>query len=158
MDKLISDNAQVEISRKAKDIFRAYVIGNWHSEPHQQQQNYAERKYQHVKSTTNRMMERSGSPAYTWLLALLYVCFVLNHTASAVLSWRTPLERLTGTTPDISPLLRFYWWQPVYYKLDDSDFPSDTREKRGRFVGIAEHVGHSMTYKILTDDTKKVIH
>ena len=103
------------------------------------------------------MMERSGSPAYTWLLALLYVCFLLNHTASAVLDWRTPLERLTGTTPDISPLLRFYWWQPVYYKLDDSDFPSDTREKSGRFVGIAEHVGHAMTYKILTDDTHKII-
>ena len=104
------------------------------------------------------MMERSGSPAHTWLLAPIYACFFLNHTASAVLSWRTPLEQLTSTTPDISPLLRFYWWQPVYYKLDDSDFPSDTREKRGRFVGIAEHVGHSMTYKILTDDTKKVIH
>ena len=25
------------------------------------------------------------------------------------------------------------------------------------FVGIAEHVGHAMTYKILTSDTKKVI-
>ena len=33
MDKLISDNAQVEVSGKAKDVFRAYVIGNWHSEP-----------------------------------------------------------------------------------------------------------------------------
>ena len=113
---------------------------------------------QHVKSTTNQMMERSGAPAYTWLLALIYMCFVLNHTVLVVLSWHTPLERLTGTPPDISPLLRFYWRQPVYYKLDDSDFPSDTREKRGHFVGIAEHVGHSMTYKIVTDDTKKVIH
>ena len=44
MDKLISDNAQVEVSGKAKDIFRAYVIGNWHIEPQQQQQNYAERR------------------------------------------------------------------------------------------------------------------
>ena len=157
MDRLVSDNAQVETAGRAKDIFRAYVIGHWSSEPHQQHQNYAERKYQHVKNTTNRMMERSGSPANTWLLALLYVCFLLNHTASSVLKWRTPLERLNGTTPDISPLLRFYWWQPVYYKLDDSDFPSETREKRGRFVGIAEHVGHAMTFKILTDDTHKVI-
>lgn len=105
MDQLISDNAQVEIAGKAKDIFRAYVIGNWSSEPHQQQQNYAKRKYQHVKNTTNQMMERSGSPAYTWLLTLLYVCFLLNHAASVVLNWCTPLERLTGITPDISPLL-----------------------------------------------------
>ena len=104
------------------------------------------------------MMERAGSPAYTWLLALFYVCFLLNHTASKLLNWRTPLERLTGTTPDISPLLRFHWWQPVYYKVDDSNFPSDTTEKSGRFVGIAENVGHAMTYKILTDDTVSYTH
>ena len=96
MDQLITDSARVETMGKAKDIFRAYVIGNWSSEPHRRQQNYAERKYQHVKGTVNRMMERSASPCYTWLLALLYVCFLLNHTASAVLGWRTPLERLTG--------------------------------------------------------------
>ena len=80
------------------------------------------------------MMEQSGSPEYTWLLDLIYVCFVLNHTVSEILAWRTPLEQLTGKTPDISPLLRFYWWQPVYYKLDDYEFPSDTIEKRGCFV------------------------
>ena len=106
----------------------------------------------------NRMMERSGSPGFTWLLALIYVCFLLNHMALAVLGWRTPLECLTGSTPDVSPLLRFHWWQPVYYKLDDSDFPSDTREKQGRFVGIVEHVGHAMKFKVLTDDTNKVIY
>ena len=37
MDKLISDRAQVEITGRVKDILRAYVIGNWCSEPHQQQ-------------------------------------------------------------------------------------------------------------------------
>ena len=46
----------------------------------------------------------------------------------------------------------------MYYKLDDSDFPSESTEGRGQWVGIAEHVGHAMTYKILTDDTKKVIY
>jgi hypothetical protein len=46
----------------------------------------------------------------------------------------------------------------VYFKLDDASFPSDRREWRGRFVGINEHVGHAMTYMILTDDTQKIIH
>ena len=108
MDKLISDGAMVETRGRAQDLFRAYVIGNWHSEPHQQHQNFAERKYQQVKNTTNCMMEHAGSPASAWLLALLYVCFLLNHTANETLKWRTPLECLTGTTPDISPLLRFH--------------------------------------------------
>ena len=46
----------------------------------------------------------------------------------------------------------------VYYKIDDSDFPSDSWEGQGWFVGIAEHVGHAMTFKVLTLDTKKVIY
>jgi hypothetical protein len=45
----------------------------------------------------------------------------------------------------------------MFYKLDDSDFPSDSREKHGRWVGIAENVGHAMTLKILMDGTRKII-
>jgi hypothetical protein len=105
----------------------------------------------------NTIMDRTGLPPQTWLLALMYVCFVLNFTASASLNWRTPMEILTGSTPDISPLLSFRWWEPVFFKLDDASFPSDSRERRWRFVGISEHVGHAMTYMILTDDTQKII-
>jgi hypothetical protein len=143
--KLVSDRAQVEISGRVKDILRSLIIGNWQSEPYQQHQNPAERKYQDVKRMANTIMDRTGSPPQTWLLALMYVCFVLNFTASASLNWRTPMEILTGSTPDISPLLSFRWWEPVYFKLDDASFPSDSRERRGRFVGISEHVGHAMT-------------
>ena len=82
-------------------------------------------------------MEISDSPAYCWLLALLYGCFILNHTSTSKLKWRNPLEK---NTCNISPLLRFYWWQTAYLKIDNSDFPSDTRKKRGHFVGIVEHV------------------
>ena len=60
--------------------------------------------------------------------------------------------------PDISPLLLFSFWDPVYYKLDDADFTSCSTKGRGRWLGIAENVGHAMIYKILTDDTKKVIY
>ncbi len=43
----------------------------------------------------------------------------------------------TGSTNDISPLLCFHFWEPV---------------------GISESVGHAMIFKILMDDTLKVIH
>ena len=36
-------------------------------------------------------------------------------------------------------------------------FTSDSCEPRGRFVVITEHVGHAMTFKILTNDMTKVI-
>ena len=89
---------------------------------------------------------------------VLYICFLCNHLAHASLQHRTPLEYLTGITPDISPLLRFHWWERVYYKIDDSAFPLDSTEASGRFVGIAEQVGHAMTYKILADHLQKVIY
>ena len=68
------------------------------------------------------------------------------------------MEKLTGSTPDISSLLCFRFYEPVYYKLDDSEFPSESTEKLGYFVGIADSVGHALTFKVLTDDTNKVIY
>ena len=155
--KLVSDHAQVEISKRVLDLLRSLCIDNWQSEPYQQHQNPAERRYQTVKRVTNTLMDRTGAPADTWFLCMSYVCFILNHTACKSLKWQIPLRVLTGITPDISPLLRFSFYQPVYYVENEPSFPSDTREKRGRFVGIAEHVGHVMTFRILTDDTRQII-
>jgi hypothetical protein len=156
-NKLISDRAQVEISKKVQDILRTLFISDWQSEPHQQQQNPAERRYQMVKNAANRVMDRTGAPAYTWLLCLTYVCFLLNHMWDDSVSG-VPLTLLTGVTVDISVLLRFYFWQKVYYKLEDPGFPSDSKEGVGHIVGISEHVGHALTWKILTEDTNKVIY
>ena len=158
MTKLISDRAQVEISNKVQDILRNLIIGDWQSEPHQQHQNPAERRYQDVKRVTNTMMDRTGTPPSLWLLALMHVCFILNFTANSSIGDAIPMTVLTGTTHDISPLLQFDWYEPVYYMANESGFPSESKEKRGRFVGIAEHVGHALTYKILADDTNKVIY
>ena len=139
------------------DILRALFIDDWQSEPHRQHQNPAERRIQTVKRRTNTLLDRTGAPAYTWLLAITYVCFALNFTYNAVID-NVPMNLATGSTEDISPLLRFRYWQPVYYMNDDSDFPSDSTEERGRFIGISESVGHYMTFKILTDKSTKIIH
>jgi hypothetical protein len=69
-----------------------------------------------------------------------------------------PIRMSTGSTNNISPLLCFHFWEPVYYKFVDSDFPSDSREKCGHFVGISESVRHAMPFKILTDSTLNLTH
>ena len=158
MDKLVSDRVKTEIGQHEQDILQALFISLWQCKPHQRQQNLAERKYQMLRRYTNTTLSRTGAPPNTWLLCLLYVCFLLDRLACQSLQWRTPPEALEGSTPDISPLLHFSFWDSVYYKFDDSDFPSGSTEGRGRWVGIAENVGHAMTYQILTDDTKKVIY
>jgi hypothetical protein len=104
---LISGCAQVEISNKVKDILWSLCIYNWQREPHQQHQNPCEPRYQNLKMMTNTVLDRTGSPAYLWLLCLQYVAFILNNSVSDALNGATPLQLLTGSTNDISPLLFF---------------------------------------------------
>ena len=64
---------------------------------------------------------------------------------------QTPIEACFGDTPDLSPLLQFTFYKPVYFLDQDARFP-ETRERLGRFVGIAENHGDTLTYWILTPD------
>ena len=158
MDKIISDRAQAEVSNRVKGILRAYCIEDWQSEPHYQHQNFAEGRYKHVKNMTNTVLNRTGAPAFCWLLCLLYVCFLMNSTAAEAFDYTmTPLTKLTGQTNDISMFLYFRFWEAVYYNEQEPSFPGDSTEKRGRFVGVARNVGHALTYKVLTDDTQEII-
>ena len=40
---------------------------------------------------------------------------LLNVIAHRQLNWRTPTEVCFGYTPDISPFLRYEFYEPVYY-------------------------------------------
>jgi hypothetical protein len=154
--KLISDSAQVFIGNKVQDILRTLCISHWQSEPHQQHQNAAERRFQTIKRSANRLLDRNGAPANTWLLCLQYVCYLLNHTYNDNIKG-VPLNCLTGVTVDISALLRFHFWQRVNYKNVDYGFPSDSTESMGYIVGISEHCGHALTWQDLSSDTDRFI-
>ena len=153
MDKLLSDSAKTEISNKVMDILRAYHISNWHSESYHQNQNPAEWRYRTIKSWTNTVMNRSGSPANCWFLCLLYVCHLLNHISYTALDGKIPLLVLTAITPDISIILLFTFYQPVFYATYDQNFPSKSEERAGYWVGFGEHCGDAMTPKILDHET-----
>jgi transposase InsO family protein len=155
--KLVSDRAQAQTSKAVQDYLRWLFIDDWQSEPHRQNQNPAERRYQDIKRLANRVIDRTGAPPRLWLLALRYASFVYNHSAVESLGWLTPIQVLTGTTPDISVLLRFSFYEKVYFKTEEPSFPSDSPESIGYMVGIAEHVGHAMTYKVLDPKTNTVL-
>jgi hypothetical protein len=157
-DALLSDNAKAQIGKNVQQILRMYRIADFQCEPHYQHQNYAERRIQEIKKTVNALLDRTGTPPTFWLLAMLYVINLMNHLAVASLDWKTPLEVAHGQKPDISPFLHFRWWEPVYYEAPATNgFPSESVEKTGRWVGIAEHQGDVLTYLVLTDDTLQVI-
>jgi hypothetical protein len=157
MDCLISDNAKAQIFDRVRDILRTFCIKDWQSEPYKGNQNFAERGWKDTKTRFNNMMNTTGASPKTWLLALKYTCKIQNHLAIESLNWRTPTEWLLGYTPDITVFLQFRFWEPVYYAKYDGKFPADSTEELGRFVGIGKHVGHAMTFKILTGEDK-VIH
>jgi len=83
------------------------------------------------------------------------VCFLLNHTYCASINC-VPLQHAAGSRVNISLLLCFYFWEQVYYKVDDSDFPSDFHEAICNMVGIAENDGHAITNKAVTIDAQKL--
>ena len=158
MDKLVSDSAKNEISHKVQDILRAYNISDWQSEPHHQNQNLAEWRYRTIKAWTKTLMNRTGSPAYCWLLTLQYVCYILNHISTGSLGGQVPLQVLYGVTPDISIMLLYTFYQPIFYATHDQHFPSDSEERAGYWVGFAEHCGDSLTHKVLDAETLRIIH
>ena len=161
MTTLITDGGRYEISKKVADLLRSLFIKQHESEPYHQHQNKAEQRYGVVKRYINTLMNLTGAPAHCWLLCMLYVCHLLNATASPALGGLTPLQALTGQVPDISHFLHFSFWEPIYYKVDESEpdhrFPSQSNEKRGHWVGFAENKGDQLTWKILTDDTNTII-
>jgi hypothetical protein len=150
MDKSISDFARAKTSTGIKDILRALLIADWQSEPYQQNQNCAENRYSTIKAATNRVLNQSGAPPECWLLALEYVCHVLNHLASSTLEWKPPLQVLTGQTQDSSTLLVCAFYESVYYNPHHDAFPTNLNEDLGRWVGVANSVGDTLTIKLLT--------
>ena len=68
------------------------------------------------------------------------------------------LLALTGITPEISIILLFTFYQPVFYATYDQHFPCESEERAGYWVGFGEHCGDAMTHKILDHDTQKIIY
>jgi hypothetical protein len=126
---LFSDNAKVQIGKCVHDILRLYSIKDFQCEPEYQHQNFAERKIGDVKRLSSSIMDRTGTPAAFWLLCLFYVIFLLNHMSSDALGGITPIEEATCVKGNISPLLKFHWWEPVLYQAEGAFLPIVKKSK-----------------------------
>ena len=154
---LFSDNAKNQIGRAVQDILRMYAIKDFKCEPHHQHQNFAERRIQEIKKSCNQVMDRTNTPSQLWLLCVNYIVYVHNRISNDTLKRLTPIEVATGQQPDISALLAFRWYEPVYFKATQQHFPSTSNERIGHIVGIAEHQGDALTFLVLDSVTHKVV-
>ena len=158
MTKLLSDYAKVEISNKVKDIHRMYHSSSWHSESYHQNQNPAEGRYCTLKKLDQHHQDRSGATADSWLLCVIHAFYILNHLSYEALGYNVPLVMLYGVSPDISIILLYTFYQPVFYGTHNRSYPSASEERAARWIGFGEHVGDALTHKLLDDDTKKILY
>ena len=161
MDTLISDGGKYDISKGVTDLLHSLFIQDYQSESYHQDQNKTENCFGPAKRYTNTVMNTSGCLACCWLLCLQYICVVLHHLASPTLQGICPVQALQGTTPDISFMLHSSFYEPVYYRIEFSEpdfhLPSSSNEKKGYWVGFADNPGDRLTWRILTEDTQKII-
>ena len=157
--RLLGDSAGNQHSHQTQDYLRMMWIGFWQSEPYYQHQNLFERRYQTYKRIVNRTMDRTNTPPELWYLCMSHVAYTLNRTADPAIHYQQPIFQATGQQGDISTLISFQWYEPVYFKLDEKEqsFPSTSTEEYGRWVGIAEHTGQAMTFKVWNPKTNKVL-
>ena len=94
MDELASDSTQSEISTRVKDFLRALFIDDWQSEAYSRHQNFSERRCQTIKRQTSTLLDRISALEFTWLLAMCYIFFVLNHTHNATIKTHLPMLQL----------------------------------------------------------------
>ncbi len=59
----------------------------------------------------------------------------------------TPLEVITGNTPDVSEYLEFKWYDLVWY-FELTTFPEENK-LLARWIGIAHRIGQAMCYWLL---------
>jgi hypothetical protein len=152
------DNSQIQSGKRTTSLNREYFIKDEFTEPGHPQQNPAElRAVKFVKNHSQTLLDRTGAPENCWLLACEYIADVHNVCADESIGYRIPREVRHGGLQDISAFLEYRFYEPVLYLDSDETFPS-SKEKPGWWVGVANNVGDAMTFKILTEDTHKVVH
>ena len=141
-----TDNAKTEIGNKWTEWCRKYMVQSKFTEPKHPWQNFSEQGIGDLARMVRRCMRAFNAPLNRHGWCQSWCCRVRNCLASRKLNWRTPTEKLTGDTPDIS-IFRFHFWEEVEY-YDTSEKNPHDGWKPARFLGINDSAGDSMTYYI----------
>ena len=118
------------------------------TEPGRYNQSKVEGVIRELRKNWFRTMHRTRAPKRLWDYGLKWVSEIRVRTSSNVndLKGRTPLERVTGDTIDISEYLDFGFYDWCWYHENAGLGPT----KLGRWLGMAHKVGALMSYWVLT--------
>jgi hypothetical protein len=148
-EELTVDGAAVQIGQHTKfmDAIKRNQINYHVSHPRRPNENPAEGGIREIKRRFYRMISKHSIPMRLWDYVLTYVVETMNVTVSQsrYAKGRTPLEIVTGITPDITEYLDFHIYQWVYFKTNAGLGPKEI----GRWLGVSHRTGPLMTYWIL---------
>jgi hypothetical protein len=157
-NSLHSDDAPELMHGQLKQICKEYDINTTYTEPYSPWQNRAEGSIRELKRHIYRMMTSKGVPQRLWDFCAKWVCKVRKKTVGniPVLEDRTPYEAMLGDTPEISSLIPFDFYDPIWYFDETSSFPEPKR-KTGRWIGEAQDFGQAMCYWIISETGKPIV-
>jgi len=133
-----SDDAKELMQGKYKDLCKDFHIPCSYTEPFSPWQNRAEGAIRELKRHTRRKMASDKVPERLWDFCAKWSTDIRNKTAGNryALEGRTPYEVVHGHTPDISSLVAFTFYEPVWYYDPVAEYPKPKR-KLARWLGEA---------------------
>eukprot|EP00978_Attheya_sp_CCMP212_P027874 scaffold94585_cov61-Attheya_sp.AAC.1 len=129
------------------DLIRRYEIKYHVSAPKRPNENPAEGGIRELKKRWYRIMTKKNVPKRLWDFGFDWVCKTGNITAnsSRYSKGRTPLEVITGCTPEIMEYLDFGFYDWVQFRSNAGLGPIEI----GQWLGVSHKVGQMMSYWIL---------
>lgn len=139
--------AQVERSTNFQSVIRKYDIDYHVGRPYRPNENPAEGGIREIRRRFYRISQKYTVPPRLWCFQLEYVLDIMRVTvtSSKYAEGRTPLEIITGITPDISEYLDFPFYSWVWFRTN----AGLGIRTLGRWIGVSHRRGPAMTYWIL---------
>jgi len=147
--RIHTDGAKELTSGKWREVCRDTRIVMSQTEKDSPWQNRTEIEIRELKHHVRHLMGRARSPAILWDFCCFYAVDLRNHLARPLpqLNGRTPIEKITGNTPDVSEYLEFKWFDLIWY-YEPEAFPCE-RKHLARWIGVAHRIGQAMCYWLL---------
>ena len=146
---MLTDGAKELNLSEWGEICKRNRIHQQTTEPHSPWQNPAELNGGITKRRVRHMMKSTNSPIRLWDYCWEYINLLKSSTATNhfMLDGVTPYEKVYSHPPNITELVQYKWFDWLwYYNPAEND-----KEKLGRWLGPAHHVGEVHTYYILTE-------
>ena len=151
MTELVSDGGGEQVGHRTQfqDYVDKFDIRHTLTEPGRSNQNRAEGVVNELRKRWFRVMVRKRVPRRLWDYGFKWICKTMQLTAlhTSTLDGITPLQFVTGETPDISQYAEIGFYDWVKYQENAGAGP----EKIGRWLGVSENIGSMMSCWILPE-------